>query len=153
MTLSFFRKARAADHQSPAPTAGLFIPKDAAAVAVGADDVAVALAKGAAAAGQTVDIVRTGSRGMMWLEPLIEVATGSERHGFGPLEASDVGTLLKDGILRGLTPHLQSPPQVPRAGGQDRLACTPDPPHLRALRRHRSAVAGGLPRPRRLQRT
>jgi formate dehydrogenase iron-sulfur subunit len=110
MTLPFFRKARSGD-EIPQPTARLFIPKDAAAIAVGADDVAVALAKGAAAAGQSVEIVRTGSRGLMWLEPLIEVEIGGVRHGFGPVEAFDVGTLLKDGLLRGSTPRLLAHPR------------------------------------------
>jgi formate dehydrogenase iron-sulfur subunit len=110
MTLPFFSRARRSDASSE-PAARLFIPKDAAAVAVGADDVAVAFAKGATAAGQAVEIVRTGSRGMMWLEPLIEVEIGGVRHGFGPVEASDVGTLLKDGLLRGATPRLQAHPR------------------------------------------
>src|SRR5262245_35206027 len=110
MTLPFFRKARSGD-ESPAPAARLFIPKDAAAVAVGADDVAVAFAKGATAAGQPVEIVRTGSRGMMWLEPLIEVEIGGVRHGFGPVEVSEVATLLKEGLLRGATPRLHAHPK------------------------------------------
>jgi formate dehydrogenase iron-sulfur subunit len=118
MTIPFFRKARSGD-ESHAPAVRLFIPKDAAAVAVGADDVAVALAKSAAAAGQSVEIVRTGSRGMMWLEPLIEVEIGGVRHGLGPVEASDVGTLLKDWLLRGATPRLQAYPKY--LGPVDRI--------------------------------
>ena len=52
----------------------LFLPRDAAALAVGADDVANAVQLAAASAGQPIEIVRTGSRGMLWLEPLLEVA-------------------------------------------------------------------------------
>jgi formate dehydrogenase iron-sulfur subunit len=118
MTLPFFRKAHSRD-ESPAPAVRLFIPKDAAAVAVGADDVAAALAKGAAAPGQTVEIVRTGSRGMMWLEPLVEVEIGGVRHGFGPVEASDVGPLLKHGLLRGANPRLEAHPKY--LGPVDRI--------------------------------
>lgn len=72
----------------------IFVPKDAAAVAVGADDVALALAIAAAAGTPgAVEIVRTGSRGMVWLEPLVEVELESVRYGFGPLEPEDVAGL------------------------------------------------------------
>ena len=50
----------------------VYVPRDAAALAVGADKVAKTLA---AAAGDDIEIVRNGSRGMFWLEPMIEVAT------------------------------------------------------------------------------
>ncbi|MCP4615070.1 MAG: formate dehydrogenase [Bradyrhizobium sp.] len=72
----------------------IFIPLDAGAVAVGADDVAAALAQAAAARGVAIDIVRTGSRGLYWLEPLVEVATSGGRIAFGPVRASDVASLL-----------------------------------------------------------
>ena len=48
---------------------------DAAAIAVGADDVATALEQTAEKRGQPIQIVRTGSRGLCWLEPMVEVAT------------------------------------------------------------------------------
>ena len=50
-----------------------FVPRDAAARSMGADAVASALE----ARGETV--VRNGSRGMLWMEPLLERA--DERHG------------------------------------------------------------------------
>ena len=56
-------------------TMRIFVPRDAGAVAVGADDVALALEHAAATRGIAIEIVRTGSRGMYWLEPLVEVAT------------------------------------------------------------------------------
>ena len=49
--------------------------RDAGAVAVGADEVATALEWAADKAGIAVEIVRTGSRGLYWLEPMVEVAT------------------------------------------------------------------------------
>jgi formate dehydrogenase iron-sulfur subunit len=118
MIFPFFRKARSSDESFAAATR-LFIPKDAAAVAVGADDVAVAFAKGAAAAGQAAEIVRTGSRGMTWLEPLIEVEIAGVRHGFGPVNMSDVATLIKDGLLCGAGPRLQAHPKC--LGPVDRI--------------------------------
>jgi formate dehydrogenase iron-sulfur subunit len=78
----------------------LFIPRDAAALAVGADAVAAALA----AAAPGVPIVRTGSRGLFWLEPMIEVATVAGRIAYGPVTAADVPGLLAAGLLDG-GPH------------------------------------------------
>ena len=66
----------------------LFIPRDSAAVAVGADELAVA----AAASG--AHVVRTSSRGMFWLEPLIEIDTPEGRFGYGPCESEDVPAIL-----------------------------------------------------------
>jgi formate dehydrogenase iron-sulfur subunit len=82
-------------------TVRIFIPKDAAAVAVGADRVAAGLKQAAADAGRAIEIVRTGSRGMMWLEPLLEVEIGGVRHGFGPIEPEDVAALAGVGLLNG----------------------------------------------------
>lgn len=84
-------------------TIRLFIPRDAGAVAVGADDVAMALSVAAAARGAAVDIVRTGSRGLYWLEPLIEAETASGRVGFGPAGAGDAEAIL--GALLDGKPH------------------------------------------------
>jgi formate dehydrogenase iron-sulfur subunit len=72
----------------------VFIPLDAGAVAVGADNVAAALAQAASTRGIAVDIVRTGSRGLYWLEPMVEVATSAGRVAFGPVRVSDVASLL-----------------------------------------------------------
>ena len=73
-----------------------FVPRDAAAVACGADELAASLS--AAAKKQNVDIklVRNGSRGMLWLEPLVEIedAKGA-RYGFGPVEPGDAEALIK----------------------------------------------------------
>jgi formate dehydrogenase iron-sulfur subunit len=76
----------------------LFIPADATALALGADAVAAALAHACAARGVACEIVRTGSRGMAWLEPLIEVDTPQGRVGYGPVSASDVTGLLDAGL-------------------------------------------------------
>jgi formate dehydrogenase iron-sulfur subunit len=72
----------------------VFIPLDAGAVAVGADNVAAALVRAAGARGIAIDIVRTGSRGLYWLEPMVEVATAAGRIAFGPMRVSDVASLL-----------------------------------------------------------
>src|SRR5262249_51241465 len=72
----------------------LFVPCDAAALCVGADEVAQTLQATAAKRGLEIEIVRNGSRGMCWLEPMIEVATPKGRVAFGPVTVADVPSLL-----------------------------------------------------------
>lgn len=74
----------------------LYVPLDSAAVALGADRLAAAIAAEAAARGVTVQIIRNGSRGMVWLEPLVEIVTDKGRMGFGPLTLTDVAGLFGD---------------------------------------------------------
>ena len=74
----------------------IYVPRDAAARGLGADDVAAAVLAEAARRGVTVDLVRNGSRGMVWLEPLLEVATDAGRLAFGPMTAAEVPALFDD---------------------------------------------------------
>ena len=94
----------------------VFISKDAASLALGADAVAVALAPHAT-------VVRTGSRGMMWLEPLVEVETVAGRIAYGPVEAADVAGLLAAGMLEGGAHRLRQGPTdaIPYMKRQTRL--------------------------------
>jgi formate dehydrogenase iron-sulfur subunit len=73
----------------------IFVPRDAAAVAVGADEVAAELEQVAVTRGTTIEIVRTGSRGMCWLEPMVEVVTPRGRVAFGPVGVADVPSLFE----------------------------------------------------------
>ena len=84
----------------------LFLPRDAAALALGADQVARALREEAARRGLEVEVVRTGSRGAVWLEPLLEVETPAGRIGYGPVRAGDVGALFEAGLAEGGTNDL-----------------------------------------------
>ncbi|MGX1742555.1 NADH-ubiquinone oxidoreductase-F iron-sulfur binding region domain-containing protein [Bosea sp. NPDC055353] len=81
-------------------TPRFFIPCDAAAIAVDADRVAEALQAAADARGIAIDIVRTGSRGLHWLEPLVEHATRDGRIGYGPISPGDAAGVL-DAALAG----------------------------------------------------
>ena len=72
----------------------LYIPKDAAAIAVGADDITNAFYTAAKKRKLELSIVRTGSRGLHWLEPMVEVATAKGRVAYGPVSVSDVEKLL-----------------------------------------------------------
>ena len=71
----------------------LYIPRDSTALALGADRVAAAVAAEAAKRGVDLHLVRNGSRGMFWLEPLLEVATPTGRVAFGPVAVADVAGL------------------------------------------------------------
>ena len=82
-------------------TARVFISRDSGALCVGADEVARALFKAAEKRGLDVEIVRTGSRGMYWLEPTIEVERPEGRVGYGPTKPSDIDSLLDAGMLEG----------------------------------------------------
>jgi formate dehydrogenase iron-sulfur subunit len=73
----------------------LFIPCDAGAVAVGADQVAAAMMQAARNRNIEVEIIRTGSRGLYWLEPMVEVQTPAGRVAYGPVEAGDAASLLE----------------------------------------------------------
>ncbi|MCA1407525.1 NADH-quinone oxidoreductase subunit NuoF [Ensifer sp. IC3342] len=82
-------------------TVKIYIPRDAAALALGAERVATAMADEIAARGLDATIIRNGSRGMHWLEPLVEVETAEGRIAYGPVKASDVASLLDAGLLSG----------------------------------------------------
>jgi formate dehydrogenase iron-sulfur subunit len=79
----------------------VYIPKDSAALSVGADKVARAIAGEAETRKLSVKIKRNGSRGMLWLEPLIEVETPAGRVAYGPVEAADVPSLFEANFLQG----------------------------------------------------
>ena len=79
----------------------VYVPRDAAALSLGAEAVAAAIAREAAARGSAVHIVRNGSRGLLWLEPLIEVVTTAGRVAYGPVAAADVAGLFEAGFLDG----------------------------------------------------
>ena len=86
----------------------VFLSLDAAARALGADEVAARLAEEAAARGFDLELKRVGSRGMAWLEPLVEIEEQGVRHAFGPVTPADVPALL-DGDFPGHGPTEQIP--------------------------------------------
>src|SRR5690349_352260 len=79
----------------------IYIPRDAAALSVGADRVATMIVREAASRGIDVTVKRNGTRGMCWLEPLVEVVVGSERHAYGPVTDRDVAGLFDADFLHG----------------------------------------------------
>ena len=79
----------------------IFVPVDAAALSVGAEDVAQTIAKEAQSRGLAVELIRNGSRGMLWLEPMVEVETPQGRIAYGPVAAKHVPALFEAGFHNG----------------------------------------------------
>ena len=114
------RRRRSAED---AMTARVFVPGDSSALSVGADAVADAILDNARRRGLDTAIVRTGSRGLFWLEPLIEVETAAGRVGYGPVAADEVAQLFEAGFLTG-GPHpkaLGRVDDIPYLARQQRL--------------------------------
>jgi formate dehydrogenase iron-sulfur subunit len=101
----------------------VFVSRDASALALGADETAAALKEAATRMGLDIELVRIGSRGMVWLEPLVEIDVDGERIGYGPLTASDVPLLAGAGLFNG-APHairLGAVDKLPFIANQERL--------------------------------
>ena len=79
----------------------IYVPGDAAAVACGADDIAKTIRDLAGKKNVAVQIVRNGSRGMHWLEPMLEVATPEGRIAYGPVEPSDAESVFEAMLANG----------------------------------------------------
>jgi len=79
----------------------VFVPSDTTARSLGADQVAAAIATEARKRGASIEVVRNGSRGLYWLEPLLEVDVGGVRHAYGPVVPADVPGLFGANFLAG----------------------------------------------------
>jgi formate dehydrogenase iron-sulfur subunit len=103
----------------------VYVPGDAAALALGADSVADAIVTEAARYGINIRLVRNGSRGMLWLEPLVEVSTPRGRIAYGPVAAPDVSSLFAAGCMSGGAHPLGLgiTDELPWLKRQQRLAC------------------------------
>jgi len=101
----------------------IYVPRDSAALAVGADRVAQRIAQEASARQLDIRLVRNGSRGLFWLEPLVEVATPEGRIAYGPVTPDDVADLFQAGFLCGAPHRLRQglTEQIPYLKSQQRL--------------------------------
>jgi formate dehydrogenase iron-sulfur subunit len=104
-------------------TAKIYVPRDATALSLGAERVARAIADESRRRGVPVQLGRNGSRGLFWLEPLVEVVTPSGRHAYGPVTPTDVAALFDAGFLEGRTHplHLGLTEEIPELRSQQRL--------------------------------
>ena len=123
----------------------LFLPRDAGALAVGADQVVQALQRGLERRGHSTEVVRTGTRGLYWLEPMLEVETPDGRIAYGPVRPDQVEALLEAGLFEGAEHPLRlgEPDAIPFLARQTRLTFArcgiTDPLSLAEYRTH-----GGL---------
>ncbi|MBX3569316.1 MAG: NADH-quinone oxidoreductase subunit NuoF [Rhizobiaceae bacterium] len=123
----------------------IYIPDDAAALALGADKVAEAVAAELKSRRKEARIVRTGSRGAVFLEPMVEVQTAKGRVAYGKVKASDVRSMFDAGLLTGghHKRWLGAPDKIPFLARQTRLTFARcgviDPLSIDAYRMH-----GGL---------
>jgi formate dehydrogenase iron-sulfur subunit len=99
----------------------IFVPSDAAALSMGADEVAHAVKTEIAARKLDAKLVRNGSRGMMWLEPLLEVETPEGRVGYGPVAASDVSSIFETGLGKDHALSVGPVEEIPFLKNQQRL--------------------------------
>jgi len=86
-------------------TLQIFVPSDTTACSLGADAIATALKLAAVESGTDIELIRNGSRGLFWLEPMVEVETPAGRVAYGPVDISDVDGLLKSGLFDGSLDH------------------------------------------------
>lgn len=121
----------------------IFVPSDTTARSLGADQIATLIQAEALSRGIDITLVRNGSRGLFWLEPLIEVETKNGRLGFGPISSSDVLTLFEQNFYQGQTQHalcVGLVEQIPYLKNQQRLtfsrAGITDPLSLDDYREH-----------------
>jgi formate dehydrogenase iron-sulfur subunit len=122
-------------------TLRLYIPLDAAALAVGADEVAAGVKAAAARRNVAIDIIRTGSRGLYWLEPMVETETPAGRVAYGPVAPADAEGLLTALLADGVhTLRLGPTEDIPWLKRQTRLTFARcgvvDPRSLEAYRAH-----------------
>jgi formate dehydrogenase iron-sulfur subunit len=79
----------------------VYVPRDSAALSVGAEGVARAIASEASSRGLDITLVRNGSRGLFWLEPVVEVETSGQRIAYGPVSREAVAGLFDAGFTLG----------------------------------------------------
>ncbi|MEO0314372.1 MAG: hypothetical protein RI928_828 [Pseudomonadota bacterium] len=104
-------------------TVKIFVPRDSTALALGANDVASAIIAEAKSRGLEVQLVRNGSRGMFWLEPMVEVETAAGRLAYGPVNEEDVASLFDAGFTEGKAHALAlgKTDEIPYLKNQERL--------------------------------
>lgn len=101
----------------------VYVPRDSSALGLGAEQVAAAIRAEAALRGAEIQLVRNGSRGLYWLEPMVEVETPAGRVAYGPVAPADVASLFDAGFLEGKTHALSQgmTAEIPYLKNQERL--------------------------------
>ncbi|MCB1755108.1 MAG: formate dehydrogenase, partial [Gammaproteobacteria bacterium] len=103
----------------------VFVPRESTALSLGADEIAEAISLAAADIGADIELIRNGSRGLLWLEPMIEVETDRGRVAYGPVGVEDVDTLVEAGLFEGGQSHalaLGLTDEIPQLKAQTRVS-------------------------------
>lgn len=82
-------------------TISIYIPRDTAAIAMGVEELIEPILAQAKTQGIELNIIRNGTRGLLWLEPLIEVLTEQGRVAYGPIFEEDLDSLFAANWLHG----------------------------------------------------
>ncbi len=120
----------------------IYVPRETSAISVGADEVAIEIAREAKRTGARIALIRNGSWGASWLEPLVEVEVDGTRIAYGNVSPSDVGPLFAAGLVQGGEHERRLGPvnEIPYLIEQDRWTfwrCgLTDPLSLDDFRRH-----------------
>ncbi len=101
----------------------VYVPRDSGAVSMGAEEVAEAIAGEAQRRNREIRLIRNGSRGLYWLEPMIEVVTSQGRVAYGPVATEDIESLFAANFLDGGAHRLALGPteEIPYLKKQERL--------------------------------
>jgi formate dehydrogenase iron-sulfur subunit len=101
----------------------VYVPRDSGARSLGAETVASAISTEAKRRGADVKLIRNGSRGLYWLEPMVEVETAQGRVGYGPVMERDAPSLFDASFLNGGAHRLSLGhiEQIPYLKNQERL--------------------------------
>jgi formate dehydrogenase iron-sulfur subunit len=104
------------------PRTKIYVPRETAAVSVGADEVALEVALVAKKSGTEIELIRNGSWGATWLEPLLEVEVDGARIAYGNVSADDVASLFEAGLVTGGDHERRLGPvmEIPYLMNQDR---------------------------------
>ena len=81
--------------------AKVYVPRDSSALSMGAEHTAKAIVAEAAKRGVEITLIRNGSRGLFYMEPLVEVETASGRVAYAPVTPKDVPSLFDADFLNG----------------------------------------------------
>ncbi|HXI99570.1 MAG TPA: NADH-quinone oxidoreductase subunit NuoF [Micropepsaceae bacterium] len=102
-------------------TIRIFVPSDSAALSMGAEAVATAVSAEIVSRKLDAKLVRNGSRGLLWLEPLLEVETPAGRIGYGPVKTSDVKSIFDAGLGAAHPLNVGIVEAIPYLANQQRL--------------------------------
>jgi formate dehydrogenase iron-sulfur subunit len=101
----------------------VYVPRDSGALSLGAGAVAEAIGAESSRRGAEIRVVRNGSHGLYWLEPMVEVETAEGRIAYGPVAAADVPSLFDASFLSGGSHRLAlgATGEIPYLKRQERL--------------------------------